>query len=139
MALPSTLRHSIEAQPGHIHRTNPAPARRELAELGIPEDSEFAQVFLTYRVTQWSSDVSDEALIDLCDGIGSATAFVREVWGAPDDMVCLTSTEAEGCYLYEIGSERVFDFELSAREAFYAGDRPLVAGSFFQFLTWYLG
>ena len=39
----------------------------------------------------------------------SATEFAREVYEVPEGFICLTSCEGEGFYLYECGTEAVFD------------------------------
>jgi hypothetical protein len=66
------------------------------------------------------------------------TEFVHDVWELPQHLICLTSCQSEGCYLYDRNSGAVLDFSLADRELFLAGGVALKWDSFFQFLSWYL-
>lgn len=70
--------------------------------------------------------------------IGMTTAYVREVWSVPDCFVCLSSTEGEGAYLYDVSSEKVFEFELGQHEELASGSLHPRWKSFWEFLDWFL-
>ena len=58
--IPSHLTKLIEQQPGERIRTNRAAAEQALADLGVPLDSEFAQLYLAYKLLSFRSEVSNE-------------------------------------------------------------------------------
>lgn len=70
--------------------------------------------------------------------VGMATLFVREVWNIPETFICLTSTEGEGAYLFDLSSHGVFDFDLNEQSALCEGILEPRWKSFFEFLEWYL-
>lgn len=138
-AIPSALVRLIERQPGSIHRTHEGPVIEELQALGVPLDSEFGVFFLNYAITCYRGHASDVELVDIDDGaIRFGTEFVHEVWELPQHLICLTSCQGEGCYLYDRNSGAVLDFSLADREMFLTGSVALKWDGFFQFLTWYL-
>jgi hypothetical protein len=53
-------------------------------------------------------------------------------------FICLTSTEGQGAYLYDINTEAVYDFELSQDGKLTSGELKPRWSSFFDFLRWYL-
>ncbi len=70
--------------------------------------------------------------------VGMATRFVRTVWETPGDIICLTTTEGEGAYLYDMTSGSVYDFDLADQSALAARTLQPRWKSFFDFLGWYL-
>ena len=140
--IPPKLKRLVEQQPGHVIRSDRATAERALSELGVPFESEFAQFYLSYKVTLFRSDVSGEQLCDIAEPtaeVAAGTRFVREVWGLPEKYICFTSVQGEGAYLYDRESCQVWDFELASGEAFLAGKQKPTWNSFFDFMRWYLG
>lgn len=101
--IPSTLIELIEKQPGDIHRVDKACTAQALKKLDIEKDTEFSEFFLTYTITAFMSESSDIELLDIINPnqIEDFTDFVREVWELPVNFICLTSTQSEGCYLYD--------------------------------------
>ena len=69
--------------------------------------------------------------------MAGATRFVHEVWSAQQELVCFSSVEGEGAYLYSIQSEAVWDFSLASSGDFADGTAPNWP-SFFAFMRWYL-
>jgi len=140
--IPSHLTKLIEQQPGERIRTNRAAAEQALADLGVPLDSEFAQLYLAYRLLSFRSEVSNEDIVDVAEPrreVAVGTRFAHEAWKLPDKYVAFTSMEGEGAYLYDKETGQVWDFELASREAFLAGKQQPKWNSFFEFMTWYLG
>src|SRR5262245_33245450 len=104
VTIPSQLKKLIEQQPGDRFRTNRAAAERALADLGVPLDSEFAQLYFAYKLMLFRSEVSNEDLRDVAEpncAVAIGTRFAREVWELPDKYVAFTSMEGEGAYLYD--------------------------------------
>ena len=140
--IPEKLRAKVERQRGNIHRTNPDAVNEALVELGVPLDSEFAEFFREYVITFFISDTSDEQLCDLLSPskqILLGTEFAHEVWELPENFICFTSCQGEGCYLYDRDTGAVWDFDLADREDFIAGRQKPAWNSFFEFMNWYLG
>lgn len=140
--IPERLKKLVEKQVGNVYRSDTQSVKNALSELGISLDSEFAEFFLAYRITLFLSEVSNEELCDLTEPseqIKVGTNFVHEVWGVPENYICFTTVEGEGCYLYDKITGTVSDFELATREEFLTGETTTKWGSFFEFMMWYLG
>jgi len=139
--IPDRIRMLVEKQMGDVHRTNRDSVYKALAALDIPVDCEFAEFFLNFVVTFYSSNVSDMELCDLCeptDEIEARSEFVWEVWGVPEKYICFSSVESEGCYLYDRESDWICDFSLANRTDFVEGRMQPMFKSFFEFMIWYL-
>ncbi len=138
--VPSNLTDLVLIQPGDTARSDKEAARNAIQKLGIPLESQFANFFLNYKVSSFGSNVSAEELLDVAspnEQISRATKFVREVWELPEKYICLSSVEAEGCYLYNKEDCAVYDFDLSEREYFIQGIAPKW-NDFYSFMKWYL-
>lgn len=138
--VPETLRTLVLKQRGHILREAKDKARLELARLGVRDGSELHRFFMEFQIGLFLSSSSDEELSDLCaptPQIAAGTTFVREVWGLPQEYLCLTSAQGEGCYLYSNVTEAVYDFFLFGRDEFLEMPSPRWS-SFFEFMHWYL-
>jgi len=139
--IPEALRKLSEQQPGEVRRTDAEAALSALRSLGVSPQSELAEFFLNYKVTNFSSRNSDETLLDVASPtrqIEEASQFCWEVWEIPRHYLCLTSPEGEGAYLYNLEDEGIYDFSLSASENLLSGKEPKMFGSFFEFMHWYL-
>ncbi|UZE09710.1 SMI1/KNR4 family protein [Pseudomonas sp. B21-053] len=139
--IPSKLIQLIEKQPADIHRLDKRSAAEALTALNISLDSEISEFFLDYKVSFFRSNSSDEQLCDIAhpsNQIEVGTNFIHEVWELPENFICLTSVQGEGCYLYDKNSGKVLDFSLANRDDFLAGKQQLKWCRFFEFLTWYL-
>ncbi|WP_347903487.1 SMI1/KNR4 family protein [Pseudomonas purpurea] len=139
--IPERLVRLIEKQTGDIHTVDKASVTEALNRLDIPVNSEFAAFFLRYQVTFYESNSSYIELSNLggpSHEIEMATGFIHEVWELPENFICLTGVQGEGCYVYDKHSGEVVDFDLAQRDAFLAGETALRWKSFFAFLTWYL-
>lgn len=132
-------------------------ATRTLQALGIQHNTQLWEVYSRYLPgTIYPNLVFDEVRAELEDPfsfaaggepfeedpwespIGNSTAFVRATWEVPDDFVCISSIEGEGAYLYRIGSEAIYDFDLGQSEPLAAGEITPRWPNFFAFLNWYL-
>jgi hypothetical protein len=116
--------------------------KKALQKLNVPPESEFAEFFLAYTITLFLSEVSDEELCDIAEPseqIKDGTDFIHEVWGLPENYICFTTAEGEGCYLYDKVSGKVWDFELKTRDRFLRGEIPAKWDGFYEFMIWYLG
>jgi len=139
--IPSELSTLVEQQAGNVKRTNHEAAEKALCELGIDLNSEFAQFYLTYKITLFDSNVSYEQLCDIAEPsreIAVGTRFIHDVWRLPDYFICFTSCEGEGGYLYNKNDGTVWDFSLANREKFIRGMESPTWPSFFDFMIWYL-
>ncbi|PWK39029.1 hypothetical protein [Pseudomonas sp. OV226] len=139
--IPNELIQLIEKQPGDIHRTDKRSVIEALTALDISLDSELSEFFLKYTITFFRSNSSDEELCDIADPsneIKVGTDFIHEVWELPENFICLTNVQGEGCYLYDKNSGEVLDFSLASRDEFLAGKQGIKWHSFYEFLTWYL-
>jgi len=129
--IPQHIQQLLDEQ-GCSQRTDDAQTiHKTLSALGIEPTSELGEFYLAYDPSLLQSNNSYEQLEDVVvptvDGdaqvepdpsetpVGMATAFVREVWKVPKNMICLTTTEGEGGFLYDLSSKAVFDFSLSQR------------------------
>jgi len=135
--IPEQLRNLILKQPGEIFRTDKEEVILELRKLGVNEESQLYVFFKEFVITFYPSTTSDEELTDIMHGIFMSTEFVQETWGIPDQYICLTSAEGEGCYLYSKETESVYDFSLEDRENFILSPIPRWK-TFFEFLEWFL-
>ncbi len=152
--IPDSILRRLEHQGCSPRIGDDEKVREVLAELGIPSGCELAECLLRYDPSDFLSDTAHEQLMDVvvpvAEGeepvpfdawdtpIGMATQFVREVWELPDTLICLTSCEGEGAYLYDIVSGAVYDFDLGERSEFVSGKLAPPWKSYFEFLDWYL-
>ncbi|MEO6677973.1 MAG: SMI1/KNR4 family protein [Pseudomonas sp.] len=139
--IPNELIQLIEKQPGDIHRIDKHSVTEALTALNISLDSELSEFFLNYAITFFRSNSSDEDLCDVADPsneIAVGTNFIHEVWELPENFICLTSVQGEGCYLYDNNNGEILDFSLANRDDFLAGKQQLKWSSFFEFLIWYM-
>ncbi len=125
-----------------------------LTALGISLDSELGEFYLNYDPTLLCRRAASKELVDflvpVVDGterpcvdvfetpIGVCTEFVRDLWETPNTMVCLTTAEGEGAYLYDIMSGVIYDFGLQQRRELASGKLKPRWTSFYKFLEWYL-
>lgn len=139
--IPIHLQELVEKQTGRFRRSNIALAERALTELGIPDGSEFAQFYRSYRVSSFHSSQTHFEIVDVAEpsfSVSLATKFIHEVWKLPDEYVCFSSVEGEGGYLYSKRMGEVWDFDLATREEFMRGEIPPRWKSLFEFMIWYL-
>lgn len=139
--IPDELVKLIQQQPGETQRIDTSLATDALNALGIRLDSELAEFFINHTITSFSSRSSDEALCDIAapdNEIADGTHFIHAVWELPENYICLTNIQGEGCYLYDKNSGEVIDFSLADRDEFMAGIRQMKWDSFYEFLNWYL-
>lgn len=139
--VPDKIQRLVLSQKGNVVRTARERARAELAKLGVREGSEIHSFFSEFQIGLFISRSSYEELSDVCEPtpqIWVGTQFVRDVWELPEEFICLTSVQGEGCYLYSNVTESVYDFSLAEREQFLRAPRPVWKG-FFEFIEWYLG
>lgn len=139
--IPRQLINLIEKQPGNIHRADTGPVIEALKALDISLESELAEFFLNYVITFFRSTTSYEELCDIAEPsneIEVGTSFIHEVWELPENFICLTTVQGEGCYLYDKKNGEVLDFSLAQRAEFLAGEVGQKWNTFFDFLIWYL-
>ena len=139
--VPTKLVDLVSKQPGDTVRLDKKAVKDCLNELGVSPSSELAIFYLDYKVSTFCSNASDEELLDVVSPSGAisrASNFVHEVWELPENFICLSSVEAEGCYLYEKISGSVYDFDLADREDLIEGKLEPRWPSFFSFMIWYL-
>jgi hypothetical protein len=140
--IPEKLAELVEKQAGNVYRSDTESVKKALQKLNVPPESEFAEFFLAYTITLFLSEVSDEELCDIAEPseqIKDGTDFIHEVWGLPENYICFTTAEGEGCYLYDKVSGKVWDFELKTRDRFLRGEIPAKWDGFYEFMIWYLG
>ena len=152
--LPASIQQLLTDK-GNSKRSNDQEViRKTLNALAIDPDSELACFYLSFDPSFLQSNTSYEQLEDVVvaavDGadravvdpsetpVGMATAFVRDVWEVPDTMVCLTTTEGEGAYLYDLSSGAIYDFNLNQQVELCNGTLSPRWNSFFEFIAWYL-
>ncbi|MFK3774207.1 SMI1/KNR4 family protein [Pseudomonas sp. NPDC089406] len=139
--IPASLLTLINAQTGDIARKNEHLVIAHLHAMGLCEDSEFGQIYKTYKPANFESRVSFEPLYDIAEPSNQilvGTEFIHDTWELPEHYVCFTTLQGEGGYLLDKISGQVFDFDLGAHDAFVAGMVPARWASFFEFLQWYL-
>ena len=140
--IPLDIDAAMRLQPGEIIRTDVESAKRGLIELGVREGSEFWDFFVNYVSTHFPSEASFEELCDVAipsNEMMSGTEFVADVWGVPPGYVCMTSVQGEGCYLYDVSTEKAFDFNVGDSEKLISGELPCSWDSFNDFIRWFLG
>lgn len=140
--IPAELQSLVEQQPGGVYRVDREKVKAALSDLHVPIESEFAEFFLAYVITLFTSQVSDEQLCDIAEPTSQivlGSRFVWEVWGLSEQFICITAIQGEGAYLYDRKTGKVWDFELRTREEFLAEHQQARWGSFFEFMVWYLG
>ena len=152
--IPDSILRRLAYQGCSPRTASEAKIREILTELGIPLECELAELLLQYNPGNFLSDTPFEQLVDvLCpvaDGMeplpfdvwdtpmGMATYFIRDCWELPGTLICLTTCEGEGGYLYDTVSEAIYDFGLDQRDDFLAGKLAPRWKSFYEFLDWYL-
>jgi len=141
--IPDRIHQLISTQKGYYHRSPEERhvVRQQLLLLSISAESEFGEFFLAYCLTGVLSEQLTE-LIDICSPspqILHSTEFGREVCGAGNDFIALSSWEGEGCILYSNSSGQVFDVGLSQLDDLNNGGVQSRWNSFFELMEWYLG
>lgn len=139
--IPVDLVGLVSKQTGSFLRNNPIEVDCVLDSLGVSLDSEFADFYRHYKVSTFHSCTSNVELLDILSPsqqVSRATTFIHEVWELPNEWVCFSSTEGEGCFLYSTKTGEVFDFDLASREEFLKGNFRCGWKGFFDFMTWYL-
>lgn len=87
------------------------------------------------------ADQLDE-ISDLCSidhEIFVNTKFGREVYGVPDDFICLTSGENEAFILYSKKDKKIYEAGVEGMDALRNGEIKPVFESFYDLIEWYLG
>jgi hypothetical protein len=152
--IPADIRDLLRDR-GYMPREGDTTAvRRTLVGLGIDPSSELGAFYMEYDPSVLLSAASYEQLEDVVvpvvEGqtpvdadpyetpVGMATAFVRNVWELPARFICLTTTEGEGAYLYDLTSGAIYDFALHQQNQLADGMLSPRWTSFFQFIRWYL-
>jgi len=152
--IPQHIQQLLDEQ-GCSQRTDDKEAlRNTINALGIDPTSDLGEFYLAYDPSLLQSNSSYEQLEDVVvpvvDGaapveadpsetpVGMATAFVRDVWEVPQNMICLTTAEGEGAYLYDLSTKTVYDFSLSQQNELSNGTLSPRWNSFYEFLEWYL-
>lgn len=67
-------------------------------------ESELAEFFLNYVITFFRGTASYEELCDIAEPsneIEVGTSFIHEAWELPENFICLSTVQGEGCYLYD--------------------------------------
>ena len=142
---------------GYLERTNDDEKdsiRKVLNALKINPASELGHFYVAFAPSLIRSRLSHKQLNDVLypsvkgttypvddpfdTPLGMATMFIREVWEVPDRFICLTSTEGEGAYLYDLSSEEVYYFDLAQQPQLVAGELEPRWHSFEEFIKWYL-
>ena len=131
--VPERIRMLALSRPGDVRRKNPGEIVERLRELGVDPDSQLAAFFREFSTSNMLSASSPETLVDP----PRPTRFIHEVWKLPQEYVCITSCEGEGCYLYSTRTGAVYDFGLATRAAFLA-DPVARWKDFDTFIEWYL-
>ena len=76
---------------------------------------------MCYCLGNFFPQAFDDGLCEICEpaeDVLVGTSFVRDVWQLPDDYICLTSCQGEGCFLLSRTTGEIFDFSLADRESF---------------------
>jgi hypothetical protein len=131
---------AARAGKGSFIRSDVGAAEAALKKLGIDPRSEYYSFALCYCLGNFFPHALDDWLCEICEPteeVLAGTSFVHDVWQLPDDFICLTSCQGEGCFLLSRTTGEIFDFSLADREAFLQG---AVARwpSFFEFMRAYL-
>src|SRR5687768_214301 len=95
-------------------RDNVVAAQDAMHKLGIPPSTEFYEFCSKYCLGSLTS-ARGEQLVDVSEPsneIEIGTRFVREVWDLPDGLICLTTCQGEGGYMYFLSNGAVYDFSL---------------------------
>jgi|HubBroStandDraft_1064217.scaffolds.fasta_scaffold06508_2 hypothetical protein len=140
--IPAYLRNLAEKQLGNVFRKDREAVLQALSDLKIPVESEFGEFYLNYVTVNFGSKIPCSTLCDITKPypeIIEVAEFARDLWELPEHFICITSTEGEGCFLYDRCTGKVWDFSLETRDDFIAGREKARWGSFFEFMTWYLG
>jgi len=152
--IPQHIQHLLD-EGSYSPRTEGKEAIRETLDvLGIESSSQLGSFYLEYDPTFLRSSEACEELLDVLvptvEGqhydefdpletpVGMETEFVREVWEVPETMICFSTTDAEGAFLYDLSSGAVYDFSLSQQDKLSNGTLSPRWSSFFEFLEWYL-
>lgn len=139
--IPTSLISQIEKQAGNIQREDKVSATIALKNLNIPLTSEFAEIYKNYRPANFTSSTSNEYILDVCvptEQILGATEFIHETWELPERLICFTSLQGEGGYLFDIETGGIFDFDLTDYEDFISGKIPPRWSSFYEFIKWFI-
>ena len=127
-----------------------------LKRLGIDSKSQFGKIYLTFNPSIFwdlgtpSYSELDSAYPAVLDGhplpdpdqtispIEGTYQFVRETWELPENYIPFTSTEGEGCYLYDKETEAVYDFDLADWDKLMSGELKPKWSDFYHFIDYYL-
>lgn len=127
----------IKESLGLYERIDSEKVSKTLQSLGIEADSQIYEFYTNYMVCVSNAKLQKTDLNEVNMFVLS-TFFIRETWGLPENFVCLSSVEGEGCYLYDKETGKVCDFDLADREAFLSGEIKQEWPDFYSFMEWYL-
>jgi len=109
--IPKDVETFLTGKKGVQSRSDRGVVEGRLQELGVPLDSDFADFYSKFQ----GPFLSPKRLPELLDvayptpEILEQTEYVRTEYGVPEGFVCLTTTEGEGMYLYQVPTGMVFD------------------------------
>lgn len=110
-----------------------------LDSLGIKNDSEFYELYVSYFLGGLDHRAGTPEMIDPCppqDMLGTAT-FAHNVWGFPKNYILFTTGEGEGGYFYNVDNNSVWDCNLGQQHLL-GTDQLKHWDSFYEFMVWYL-
>lgn len=141
--IPNNIIKLMELQVGHTKRENSERDSVEslLHALGLSNDSEIGEFFLTYKLSGVLSDSSNKELLDIASPtpqILEETEFVRETYEVTDEFVCLTSSEGEGFFLFSIKDHKIYDLGVEDLDLLEEGNYLARWTSFYELIEWYL-
>ena len=123
--------HRHAGYTSHV-RANRARTLETFNKLGIPEQSELAELYLNY------GPAACRGWYDLCeaDVLEQVTEFAHRELGVPASFVALTSIEGQGVTLYDRNSGSVYDVSYGQFADLEAGRLSPLALSVGDFLRW---
>ena len=106
--------------------------REQLADLGIPEDSQIGQFYVYHG----ADSVSGWYELNDLDETADWTEYAHEELEVADHFLALSSAEGDGIVLYDKRTGAVYDVTFGQFEALEAGELPSIGDTFEDFLRW---
>lgn len=138
--IPNEIAVNIGLHGLDMRRRDRLEAQHRLEQLGVEEESAFAQFFLEYE-GGFALGLGKKEMLDVVGpaypSIIDVTNFVHRAYGVPHDFICLTSPEGESFVLYDKRTESVYDTGLDQLPALSSGDLQPRWKTFFDYLRDY--
>ncbi len=140
--IPKVIVEALNSLNGEIERSENEKddVTRNIPLLGLEDNSEFSEFFMSYNLCGVVSERSIE-LLDLCfpsDEIFETTEWARDIYELNGAFICLSSGEGEGFILLSKINGEIYDVSVGDFSDLAEGKLSSKWASFYELINWYL-